>query len=239
MHPHRLSLPCHSVGSPPNCLDKGLPVRTWRLRGLSSKIRGLNQDKSDRVVLCTAWSARARITTAGVWLKCHRTLLQTHRERDVERPKRWPPSPTPRGTKEMITPGLIYLRVISLSVFEAPAGEIVYHLVDVEDHSKAQIQVRSGRRCLSLRSGWHVSQRLMPLLCGAAAAARGGDWLHRRGPSGGRSRRRDCPFCWHPLPIYIETPTKGRGGCSRMTVSPTARRRCHVELAAHLRDGHG
>ena len=25
-------------------------------------------------------------------------------------------------------------------------------------------------------------------------------------------------FYWHPLSIRIETPTKGRGGCSRMTV---------------------
>ena len=29
-------------------------------------------------------------------------------------------------------------------------------------------------------------------------------------------------FCRHPLYIPIETPTKGRRGCSRMTVSPTA-----------------
>ena len=27
---------------------------------------------------------------------------------------------------------------------------------------------------------------------------------------------------WRPLHIPIKTPTKGRGGCSRMTVSPTA-----------------
>ena len=29
-------------------------------------------------------------------------------------------------------------------------------------------------------------------------------------------------FYWHSLSISIETPTTGRGGCSRMTVSPTA-----------------
>ena len=29
-------------------------------------------------------------------------------------------------------------------------------------------------------------------------------------------------FCWRPLRVHVETPTKGRGGCSRMTVSPTA-----------------
>ena len=39
----------HSIKSPQNCLGKGLPVRTWRLRGLCAKIRGPNQDKSDRV----------------------------------------------------------------------------------------------------------------------------------------------------------------------------------------------
>ena len=29
-------------------------------------------------------------------------------------------------------------------------------------------------------------------------------------------------FCWHPLSVPIETPTKGGGGCSRMTVSSGA-----------------
>ena len=44
----------HSVGSPPNWLDKGLPVRTWRLPGLCAKICGPYQDKSDRVGAGTA-----------------------------------------------------------------------------------------------------------------------------------------------------------------------------------------
>ena len=39
----------HSVGSPPNCLDEALPLRTWRLRGLRVKICRPYQDKSDRV----------------------------------------------------------------------------------------------------------------------------------------------------------------------------------------------
>ena len=39
---------------------------------------------------------------------------------------------------------------------------------------------------------------------------------------GGLSRRRDCHL--HPLSIHIETPAKGKRGCSRMTVSPTDRR---------------
>ena len=39
----------HSVGSPPNCHAKGLPVRAWCLRGLYAKIPGPFQDKSDRV----------------------------------------------------------------------------------------------------------------------------------------------------------------------------------------------
>ena len=38
------------------------------------------------------------------------------------------------------------------------------------------------------------------------------------------SRRRDCHFADTPFFIPTETPAKGRGGCSRMTVSPTARR---------------
>ena len=29
-------------------------------------------------------------------------------------------------------------------------------------------------------------------------------------------------FCWHSRIVSVETPTKGRGGCSRMTVSPVA-----------------
>ena len=36
------------------------------------------------------------------------------------------------------------------------------------------------------------------------------------------SRQRDCHFTDTPLFIPIETPTKCRGGCSRITVSPTA-----------------
>ena len=36
------------------------------------------------------------------------------------------------------------------------------------------------------------------------------------------SRRRDCHFADNPVHIPIETPAKGRGGCSRMKVSPTA-----------------
>ena len=47
-----------------------------------------------------------------------------------------------------------------------------------------------------------------------------------------RSRRRELSFCGHPLFIPIETPTKGRGGCSRTTASPMAK------VAAVLR-GHG
>ena len=45
----------HSVGSPPNCLDKGLPLRTWRLRGLCAEICGPHRDKFDRVAALTAW----------------------------------------------------------------------------------------------------------------------------------------------------------------------------------------
>ena len=36
------------------------------------------------------------------------------------------------------------------------------------------------------------------------------------------SRRRDCHFDDTPLFAPVKTPTKGRGGCSRLTVSPTA-----------------
>ena len=36
------------------------------------------------------------------------------------------------------------------------------------------------------------------------------------------SRRRDCHFADASLSIAIEKPTEGRGGCSRMTASPTA-----------------
>ena len=54
-HPFRWTSCCesvvgiHSVASSPNCLDTGLPVRMWRLRGRCAKIRGPYQDKSDRV----------------------------------------------------------------------------------------------------------------------------------------------------------------------------------------------
>ena len=42
--------------------------------------------------------------------------------------------------------------------------------------------------------------------------------------AGGCSRRRDCHFTDIPPCITTETPSEGRGGCSRITVSPTARR---------------
>ena len=46
VHPRRPATHTHSVGFPPNCLDKGLPVRPWRLRGLYATLRGPYQDKS-------------------------------------------------------------------------------------------------------------------------------------------------------------------------------------------------
>ena len=52
VHCNRVLIPIHSVGSPPNCLDKGLHARTWRVRGLHAKICGPYQDKSDRVDPC-------------------------------------------------------------------------------------------------------------------------------------------------------------------------------------------
>ena len=48
----------------------------------------------------------------------------------------------------------------------------------------------------------------------ARPAAASGGWA---------SRQRVLSFYWRSLSIHIETPTKGRGGCSKMTVSPTAR----------------
>ena len=43
--PRVLETLSHSVGSAPNCPVKGLPARTWRLRGLYAKFRGPCQDK--------------------------------------------------------------------------------------------------------------------------------------------------------------------------------------------------
>ena len=69
----------HSVGSPPKCIDKGLPVRTWRLRGLYAGIRGPYQDKSDRV----AWQLQGncRVTAGQLWA-C-RTTARTAAGRDL------------------------------------------------------------------------------------------------------------------------------------------------------------
>ena len=43
-------------------------------------------------------------------------------------------------------------------------------------------------------------------------------------------------FCWRPLHSPVGAPTKGRGGCSRMTVSPPAEVRAALHAAdrAHL-----
>ena len=50
--------------------------------------------------------------------------------------------------------------------------------------------------------------------------------IHPAQPSAGPS------FCWRSLIVSIETPTEGRGGYSRITVSPTAR---YILLAAVVR----
>ena len=65
---HALTVAVHSVGSPPNYLDKDLALRTWRLRGLYAKIRGPHRNKFDRVArhpaaVHPAWRAyRGRAT---------------------------------------------------------------------------------------------------------------------------------------------------------------------------------
>ena len=55
------------------------------------------------------------------------------------------------------------------------------------------------------------------------AAGRGGHGQALAlGRFGGAQPSARLSFCRHPLSIHIETPAKGRGGCSRVTVSPTA-----------------
>ena len=49
LSPPRHTLNNCRIGSPPNCLHKGLRAWTWCLRGTYAKIRGPYQDKSDRV----------------------------------------------------------------------------------------------------------------------------------------------------------------------------------------------
>ena len=49
------------------------------------------------------------------------------------------------------------------------------------------------------------------------------------------SRWRDLSFCWHSLIVSIETPAKGRGGCSRMAVSPTVARAVRAARGAEDR----
>ena len=61
-----LGLDSHSVGSPSDCPDKGLPVRAWRQRGLYAKIRGPYQHTSDRVVgRCVFAEGRCRHIRCG------------------------------------------------------------------------------------------------------------------------------------------------------------------------------
>ena len=75
----------------------------------------------------------------------------------------------------------------------------------------------------------------------AAAAAAGLVQLagraRRAGPSAGLQ---ELSFCRHPLSIVIETPTEGRGGCSRMTeFSPTARSGCRSSRSRRRRGAGG
>ena len=55
----------------------------------------------------------------------------------------------------------------------------------------------------------------------------GGEFAIGLAGPGTASRRRDCHFADALSSVAIERPTKGRGGCSRMTVSPAARHRPH------------
>ena len=63
----------HSVGSPPHCLDKGLPVRTWRLRGFHAAIRGPHQRQIRPSGRCRTRSIRVARRLRIFW-RCARTL---------------------------------------------------------------------------------------------------------------------------------------------------------------------
>ena len=63
----------------------------------------------------------------------------------------------------------------------------------------------------------------MALLITSAAAAAKGPLLDEAVELGVLLAR-CATFCWHPLSMHIETPSKGRGGCSRMTCPPGALR---------------
>ena len=87
-----------------------------------------------------------------------------------------------------------------------------------------------------------------PAGCAGASGSNAG---RRRAPAAGSGLEpsaRVLSFGWHSLSFCVETTTKGRGGCSRMAVSPTAarasrhpaaqlgRRLCpHAEAAAFQR----
>ena len=59
LSPPRHTLNNCRIGSPPNCLHKGLRAWTWCLRGTYAKIRGPYQDKSDRVEHLGSQAGRA------------------------------------------------------------------------------------------------------------------------------------------------------------------------------------
>ena len=83
-----------------------------------------------------------------------------------------------------------------------------------------------------LSSGWQASAGARegtsvwrdPLRSLGGQVRRSGERLNSvsKLPTVAISRRRDCHFDNVPRFIPIETPHKGRGGCSRMTVSPMA-----------------
>ena len=117
-----IGIGCHSVGSLPNCLDKGLPVRTWRPRGLCAAIRGPYQGKSDRVARQARRPARApHLRVPGrlphgkaVFESKKGTLRASFRRDSKKRFEAFPPLRSYRGVVQRPVGGLLVLAAAAL-----------------------------------------------------------------------------------------------------------------------------
>ena len=100
-----------------------------------------------------------------------------------------------------------------------------------------------GRQALGLRRAGAAKQRRRTHQPGPEDGRGPGKVHRRRQPVlpavGANSRRRDCQFADTPFPSILKRLLQGEGGCSKMTVSPTARCRSLCTCSQPLYAGQG
>ena len=106
---------------------------------------------------------------------------------------------------------------------EIPRAAVAVSLLQVRQWPAARSWLPVAH-CTCRPSVYCFGQRISVSRSLGAALQWGAGFEVQQLHSGGYSHWRDCHFCCRSLFVATETPTEGGGGCSRMTVTPTARR---------------